>query len=64
MKPKKNELRKMYFIEEDGKHFYVFYVQLGPVKTLFDVKSTREEAEQAIREHKEGRHPTQWKPEN
>ena len=48
-----------YFIREENKRFYVYYFQVAPVETLFDIKSTYEEAEQAVTEHKKGRHSTQ-----
>jgi len=53
----------IYHIEEKDSRFYVYYLRFAPVDTLFDVSHTREEAEQAIRDHKAGKHATQWMPE-
>lgn len=54
--------RLTYIIEEKEGRFYVWHLQYAPVQTIFDITHTREEAEQAIKDHKEGKHSTQWKP--
>ena len=59
MKPK----TKTYYIREENGRFYVYCLTISPVENLFDIKSTREDAEQAIQEHKDGKHDTQYKPE-
>jgi len=56
-------MKKIYFIEEKRERFYVYYLgDCGPMKTLFDVSKTREDAEKAIAEHRQGEHATQWEP--
>lgn len=66
-KPKKiKTLRKpqmVYHIQEEHGRFYVYYFQVAPVDTLFDIVNTREEAEQAIEQHKVGKHSTQAWPD-
>lgn len=57
----KPERKLIYHIEEKDGRFYVRYFQVAPVDTLFDVTHTREEAEQAIKDHMLGKHGTQWK---
>lgn len=47
-----------YFVVTNGR-YYVYCLQFAPVETLFDIKPTQEEAEQAIKDYKEGKHPTQ-----
>ena len=59
MKPKP----KTYYIREENGRYYVYYLTFSPVETLFDVKHTREDAAQAIQEHKDGKHDTQYRPE-
>jgi len=49
----------VYYVEEKDGRYYVYYLQVAPVKTLFDIARTREHAEQAIKDHKEGKHSTQ-----
>ena len=53
--------KPVYYIREESGRFYVYYLQWAPVETLFDIAHTRAYAEQAIRDHKAGKHPTQWK---
>jgi hypothetical protein len=48
--------------EKENGRYYVHYVKLAVVKSLFDITDTREEAEQAIKDHKAGKHSTQWEP--
>lgn len=62
MKPK-HERQRTYYIEEKNGRFYVYYLEFAPVETLFDVKPTQAEAEQAVEDHKAGKHPTQYRPE-
>jgi len=54
----------LYWIEEKNNIFYVYYWKSnqGIVITLFHTAHTYEEAEQAIKDHKEKKHPTQWEP--
>ncbi len=52
-------IRRTYFIEEKDNRFYVYYLEISPVQTLFDVSRSREDAEQAIVDHKAGKHSTQ-----
>jgi hypothetical protein len=52
-----------YYIKEEDGHYYVYHVHFGPVFTMFDVVKTSEQAKQAIRDHKQGKHATQWRPE-
>lgn len=59
-KPKQN---RVYVIREEGGRFYVLYLTVAPVETIFDVKLTREEAEKSIKDHKAGKHGTQWTPD-
>ena len=47
-----------YSAEKDGR-FYVYYLQVAPIETLFEIVSTQEQAEQAIEDHKSGKHSTQ-----
>jgi hypothetical protein len=58
---RRDHQKPMYHIEEKEGHHYVYYLQYTPVETLFDVTKTREQAEQAIKDHKDGKHPTQAK---
>ena len=53
--------KRVYYIEEKDGRYYVYYLQYAPVETLFDVSRTREQAEQAIKDHKDGKHATQEK---
>lgn len=62
MKLKREPPKKIYFYDLDHGRYYVYYVQYGPIKTLFDVVATEELAKQAIKDHKAGRHSTQWVP--
>ena len=55
--------RLTYYVEEKDGRCYVYYLQVAPVETLFDVVRTREQAEQAIKDHKDGKHPTQYQPD-
>jgi hypothetical protein len=59
---KDHKSKLIYNIEEKDGRYYVYYLQIAPVNTLFEVARTREQAEQAIKDHKEGRHSTQEKP--
>jgi hypothetical protein len=58
---KKETSRRTYYIEEKDGRYYVYYLQYAPVQTLFEVAHTRDEAEQAIKDHKDGKHSTQEK---
>ena len=51
--------KKTYYIEEKDGRCYVYYLTLAPVETLFDITHTRDKAEQAIKDHKAGKHSTQ-----
>ncbi len=63
-KPTTTGRARTYLIEPQANgRFYVYYLTFAPVQTLFDIKSTREEAEQAVQEHKAGKHSTQYNPE-
>jgi len=62
IKRKPRKARKLtYYIEAKRGRFYIHYVQLAPVDTIFGIAWTREEAEKEIEEHKAGTHPTQYK---
>ncbi len=54
--------KPIYYIREERGRFYVYRLEYAPVETLFDIKQTREEAEQAIKDHKAGKHSTQYEP--
>ena len=56
------DLKGTYYIEEKEGRFYVYYLRVAPVHTLFDITPTRAAAEKAIVEHKQGKHATQWEP--
>ena len=58
-----NAQKRTYYIEEKDGRYYVYYLQFAPVQTLFDVSRTREQAEQAVKDHKAGKHSTQYVPE-
>ena len=58
-----NTSKLTYHIEESNGRFYVYCLQVAPVNTLFEIAHTREEAEQAIKDHKTGKHSTQWRPQ-
>ncbi len=51
--------KRTYYIREESGRFYVYYLVIAPVETLFEVARTREEAEKAIKDHKDGKHSTQ-----
>lgn len=55
----KPKSKLVYYFEEKGGRYYVYYLQVAPVTTLFEVAKTREQAEQAIKDHKDGKHSTQ-----
>ena len=52
--------KRTYYIEEKDGLFYAYYTRVMPVETLFDVSRTREQAEQAIEDHKAGTNSTQY----
>ena len=56
---KKMKTERTYYFEETDGRYYVYYVQIAPVQTLFDVLRTREQVAQAIQDHKDGKHETQ-----
>jgi hypothetical protein len=58
-----HKLELTYYIEEKDGRYYVYYLQVAPVETLFDVARTREQAEQAIKDHEAGKHATQYRPD-
>jgi len=62
-KTQRHAPERAYYVREEGGRYYIYYLEFSPVETLFDIKHTREEAAQAIKEHKDGKHDTQWKPE-
>jgi hypothetical protein len=65
-KEKVNKMKKevkskpVYYIREENGRYYVYRLQYAPVETLFEIAHTREEAEKAIRDHKAGKHSTQY----
>jgi hypothetical protein len=59
MTKKSNEPQKIYYVREERGRYYVYCLQYAPVETLFHIAISREDAEQAIRDHKEGKHNTQ-----
>lgn len=64
MKKNDSAPKRTYYIEEEEGRYYVYYLYVAPTRTLFEIARTREDAEQAIQDHKNGKHSTQWEPES
>jgi len=59
---KKDNLRIEQDKDKPDLFWVVRYEHHVIVRVICDVKHTREEAEEAVRQLREGTHPTQWKP--